>query len=198
MLSVRGTAAYSTSLTEVLTDLPLRMLSGYMRRELKATPSWWGHHFLNPLRSLLRLERAKNQMGTTSQHPPRDMPSIVIRDPEARFILGRMIGHLGTSDSVHEPHVMPICFALDRDMIYTPSTRNRRGHPPLRERATSWRRAVPQYCSTGTTMTGRKLAGYWSVGQRQYSIAARNTAGRSAFFAAGICNIRTCHSKRCR
>ena len=59
-------------------------------------------------------------MGTTPQHPLRDKPPVVIRDPEARFILGRKIGRLGTLDSLPEPHVMPICFALDRDMIYTP------------------------------------------------------------------------------
>ena len=60
------------------------------------------------------------------------MPSIVIRDPEARFILGRKIGHLGTSDSVHEPHVMPICFALDRDMIYTPIDEKPKRTPNLK------------------------------------------------------------------
>ncbi len=44
----------------------------------------------------------------------------IIGAQEARFIRGRMVGHLGTTDATPHPHVMPVCFALDGDAIYMP------------------------------------------------------------------------------
>ncbi len=44
----------------------------------------------------------------------------IIGAREARFIRGRRVGHLGTADATSQPHVMPVCFALDGDAIYTP------------------------------------------------------------------------------
>lgn len=44
----------------------------------------------------------------------------IIGEREARFIRGCRVAHLGTTDAAPQPHVMPVCFALDGDAIYTP------------------------------------------------------------------------------
>ena len=45
--------------------------------------------------------------------------STTIDETAARFIAGRRVAHLATADASGAPHVVPICFVLDGDMIYT-------------------------------------------------------------------------------
>lgn len=44
----------------------------------------------------------------------------IIEEREARFISRCRIGHLGTTGVETGPHVVPVCFALYEDKIYTP------------------------------------------------------------------------------
>ena len=61
-----------------------------------------------------RVERFDRDSSLTSTHV-----GDIIGAREARFIRGRRVGHLGTTDATPQPHVMPVCFALDGDAIYT-------------------------------------------------------------------------------
>lgn len=43
----------------------------------------------------------------------------IIDETAARFIASQRVAHLATADSFGAPHVIPICFVLDGDTLYT-------------------------------------------------------------------------------
>jgi coenzyme F420-0:L-glutamate ligase/coenzyme F420-1:gamma-L-glutamate ligase len=47
-------------------------------------------------------------------------PAMIIDDEVRAFVLGQRIGRLATADADGRPHVVPICFALDGDVLYSP------------------------------------------------------------------------------
>ena len=44
---------------------------------------------------------------------------MILAEHERAFLLRRRIGHLATSDASAIPTVMPVCFALEADRLYT-------------------------------------------------------------------------------
>lgn len=60
---------------------------------------------------------------STSDLLPRDERTLVVpgaTPAEASFLLGARVGHLATTDAEGRPHVVPVCFAVANDCIYTP------------------------------------------------------------------------------
>ena len=57
-------------------------------------------------------------MALSSGRDQSNLP--VIGEPERAFIGRQRVGRLATADGSSEPHVVPICFALDADVVYTP------------------------------------------------------------------------------
>ena len=47
----------------------------------------------------------------------------VIGEAERAFVGRQRVGRLATADRSSQPHVVPICFALDADVVYTPIDR---------------------------------------------------------------------------
>jgi PPOX class probable F420-dependent enzyme len=45
---------------------------------------------------------------------------MIIDDDVREFVMGQRIGRLATVDGEGRPHVVPICFALDGDVLYSP------------------------------------------------------------------------------
>ena len=43
----------------------------------------------------------------------------VLSERERAFLSGRRVGRLATADSAAVPHVVPVCFALSDDVLYT-------------------------------------------------------------------------------
>ncbi|HLY05235.1 MAG TPA: TIGR03668 family PPOX class F420-dependent oxidoreductase [Rhizomicrobium sp.] len=55
-------------------------------------------------------------MGRNRKAEPAAM---MLSERESAFLLRRKIGHLATADAGGIPSVVPVCFALDADMLYT-------------------------------------------------------------------------------
>lgn len=44
---------------------------------------------------------------------------MMLSQPERAFLLRQRIGHFATADGLGTPSVVPVCFALDKDILYT-------------------------------------------------------------------------------
>jgi len=44
----------------------------------------------------------------------------MLSDIECAFLMRRRIGHMATAGHSGKPHIVPVCFAADRQNIYTP------------------------------------------------------------------------------
>lgn len=49
----------------------------------------------------------------------REHAAMMLPDRERAFLLRRRLGHLATADASGIPSVVPVCFALDADTLYT-------------------------------------------------------------------------------
>ena len=44
---------------------------------------------------------------------------VELTQPQARLLAEARIGHLATADAGGAPHVIPVCFAFDRNAVYS-------------------------------------------------------------------------------
>jgi PPOX class probable F420-dependent enzyme len=59
------------------------------------------------------------------------MPSANLSADQREFIEAQRVGRLATVDEQHRPHIVPICFCLVGDVLYTPvDEKPKRGAPP--------------------------------------------------------------------
>jgi PPOX class probable F420-dependent enzyme len=58
----------------------------------------------------------------------------MLSGPERHFLDAARVAHLATADEAGAPHVVPVCFAVDRDSAYIPidDKPKRRGGRPLK------------------------------------------------------------------
>jgi PPOX class probable F420-dependent enzyme len=49
----------------------------------------------------------------------REPEAMMLSQPQRAFLLRRRIGHFATADVRGTPSVVPVCFALDEDILYT-------------------------------------------------------------------------------
>jgi len=44
--------------------------------------------------------------------------SVMLSDPQARFLADRRVGHLATADARATPHLVPVCFVVSEGALY--------------------------------------------------------------------------------
>ena len=53
------------------------------------------------------------------QYRKTESAPMILSDRQYAFVMRRRIGHLATADAAAKPQVMPICFAIHEDTLYT-------------------------------------------------------------------------------
>jgi PPOX class probable F420-dependent enzyme len=56
----------------------------------------------------------------------------MLNHDQRRFIDSRRVGHLATADAGGQPHVVPVCFALENDAVYITIDEKPKGGDPRR------------------------------------------------------------------